>query len=421
MTTGRLDIRRATRHDVPAMSFLPLLLDRAEDIRAALPPKPRPFSADVLIAAARRATGLADFGDADFRDGLNRFLAACADEARLGMVGRAATRWDVLRFLSNLLQMARAEQSDPNIARQEISQPVFITGLPRSGTSFLHNLLMEDPANRVPRIWQLIAPYAATTEERRIAQVNSQLRTFERIAPGFRSLHPITAVSAQECSEITAHVFASLRFDTTYRIPAYRSWLDAHGHNDAYRFHKRFLQHLQHQAPAPGRWFLKCPDHVFALDAIAAIYPDANIVFVHRDPLKVLPSVAKLTEILRRPFSRHIDRADIGAQESARWLQGAAHMIAASGAQSFRRPIFHVHYRELVADPPATIAALYRHFDLDLAAETEARIRRRVAADGKGGYGANRYRFEDFSLDPAQQRALFETYTRHFDVAREVP
>ena len=402
------------------MPILPLLLERAEDLRAALPPKPRPFSADVLIAEACRATGLAQFGDVEFRDGLDRFLAACAAEAQLGMIGRAATRWDVVRFLSNLLRMAKAEQVDPTITAQTVDRPVFITGLPRSGTSFLHNLLMEDPANHVPRVWQPIAPYADTAGNRHIARVNAQLRTFERIAPGFRSLHPIDAEAAQECSEITAHVFASLRFDTTYRIPSYRHWLDAHGHLDAYRFHRRFLQHLQHQDRDNGRWFLKCPDHVFALDAIAAVYPDARIVFVHRDPLKVLASVAKLTEILRRPFSRHIDRAEIGAQESARWLMGTERMIAATRTTQFRQPIFHVHYRDLVADPSATITALYKHFDIELSSDTEDRIRRRVAADRTGGYGDNRYRFEDFSLDPRHQRALFTTYTRHFDVAREV-
>src|SRR5208282_5355731 len=103
----------------------------------------------------------------------------------------------------------------------------------------------------------------------------------------------IDANSPQECSEITAHLFSSLRFDTNYFVPSYRHWMDSTGHLAAYQFHRRFLQHLQHQAGGGGRWVLKCPDHVFALTAIRAVYPDARMVFVHRDPVRVLLSVTR--------------------------------------------------------------------------------------------------------------------------------
>src|SRR5262249_61713549 len=140
---------------------------------------------------------------------------------------------------------------------------------------------------------------------------------------------------------ITAHIFSSLRFDTTYRIPSYRHWLDEAGHLDAYRFHKRFLQHLQHQAHDGGRWVLKCPDHVFALAAIRSVYPDARLVFVHLDPLAVLSSVARLTEVLRRPFTRHIDKHEIGRQDSDRWLAATELMISAEQQQHSAEAIFH--------------------------------------------------------------------------------
>ena len=112
--------------------------------------------------------------------------------------------------------------SEPGILRQPIQRPIFITGLPRSGTTFLHRLLMEDPDNRAPRVWQTIYPYPLDVrggEDARPARVARQLRAFERLAPEFRGLHPLDATSPQECSEITAHVFQSLRFDTNYNIP----------------------------------------------------------------------------------------------------------------------------------------------------------------------------------------------------------
>ncbi|HKM68501.1 MAG TPA: sulfotransferase, partial [Stellaceae bacterium] len=213
-----------------------------------------PLDADELIARARNRTGLVDFGCWPFEEPLKNLLRACREEADLSLFGRFATRWDAVRFLSNLLRLRDEERREPEILEQRIEQPIFIAGLPRSGTTFLHSLLAQDHTNLVPRVWQLIYPYPldepSTRPDPRRRRVARQLRMFGMLAPQFRRMHPIDANSPQECSEITAHVFASLRFDTTYHIPRYRRWLDETGHLDAYRFHKRFLQHLQHQAPS---------------------------------------------------------------------------------------------------------------------------------------------------------------------------
>jgi len=377
----------------------------------------RRFSADDLMQRARRRTGLDDFGDARFEEGLEVLLQALAEDAALGLFGHWVTARDIVRFLSNLLRLRREEELAPDILDQPIERPLFITGLPRSGTTFLHQLLAEDPANLVPRVWQMIHPYpigAGGRGDHRRKLVSRQLRLFQLIAPRFHSIHPIGADSPQECSEITAHVFASARFDTTYFVPSYRQWLDRTGHLQAYRFHKRFLQHLQHQAASPGRWVLKCPDHVFALDAIRAVYPDARAVFVHRDPLRVLPSVAHLTDVLRRPFTRRIDRAALGRQESERWLAGAELMIAAADAEPFAEPIFHIDHRDLVDDPLGTVRALYRHFGLEFGTDAAARILTRIAAEPRGGYGRNHYRWEDYALDPVRERERFKRYAARF-------
>ncbi len=394
----------------------------ADTLGDALAPPRQAISADELIASAQRRTGLTDFGETPFQAPLGRLLRACFEDANLSLVGRIATRWDVVRFLSNLLRLADEEKRTPEILAQPIAKPIFISGLPRSGTTFLHSLLAEDPTNLVPRVWQLIHPYrpknSGSDPDRRKRRVSRQLRLFGVLAPNFRRMHPIEADSPQECSEITAHVFASLRFDTTYRIPSYRHWLDQAGHLDAYRFHKRFLRHLQHQASS-GRWVLKCPDHVFALDAIRAVYPDARLVFVHRDPLAVLLSVARLTETLRRPFTRSIDRAEIGCQDSDRWLAATELMIAAAQEQRFAEPIFHVHYLDLVRNPVGTVAALYRHFGDTLQPDAAYRIGCLVEAKPNGGYGAHGSRLEDYGLDAALERERYARYMAHFGIQPE--
>jgi hypothetical protein len=384
----------------------------------------RKLPAEDLLRAAQRRTGLDDFGDMSFLGPLQLLLDACVAEASLSVVGRAALRWDTVRFLINLLQLRAEERHAPSIAQQSIARPIFITGLPRSGTTFLHRLMMADRNNRAPLVYQTIYPYPPRAgSDRRVARVTRQLRAFERLAPQFRGLHPLFATSPQECSEITAHVFRSLRFDTTYEIPSYRAWLDTDGHVPAYQFHKRFLQHLQFQDVAagagPGRWVLKCPDHVFALEAIRTVYPDARLVFVHRDPVNVLLSVAKLTEVVRAPFTRRLDPIEVGRQESDRWLEGTRQMMRAEAGLRLAEPICHVHHLDLITDPLATVEGVYRHFGLTVPLDASACMDRMVERQPNGGYAPHAYRFADHGLDAAAERAKFRDYMVRFGIQPE--
>ncbi|MGH7101392.1 MAG: sulfotransferase family protein [Acetobacteraceae bacterium] len=386
----------------------------------------RPFSAERLIATARARTGLDQFGEMSVSEPLERLLDAAVREASLGVVGRIALKWDVLRFLTNLLRLNEARRLDPDIGNEPITAPIVITGLPRSGTTFLHRMMLCDPANRAPLVFETIfpCPDSAGWHGRggREARVASQLRTFGWLAPEFHDLHRLTPRSPQECTEILAHSFRSLRFDTTYRIPSYRRWLDGEGeqHAPAYVLHKRFLQYLQHgdDPGEPRRWVLKCPDHLFALANLKAVYPDARIVFVHRDPLKVLLSVAKLTEVLRRPFSRRVDPMEIGRQESARWLDGAERMVAESRKDG-ANAILHVHYLDLIADPAATVAEVYHHFGLTLSEGAREAIRRTDQAEPNGGYGRRPYRFDAHGLNAEAEREKFRAYMACFGVTPE--
>ncbi len=393
----------------------------------------RPFDAEALIREALAGQDPAafgpDFGPDQFTEGLLILLIALEAEANLSLVGRLAVRWDTIRCMRNLLRMRREEERESGIATTPIRRPLIITGLPRSGTTFLHRLLDRDPMMRSPSCWQTMAPYPPEHgRDRRVERTERELRTFARMAPGFRDVHPLTARMPQECTEITAQVFQSLRFDTTFRIPSYLAWQDAHGHALAYRFHKRFLQHLQHQTgddPEQVQWVLKCPDHVFALDAVRSVYPDARIVFLHRDPLKVLPSVAKLTEILRQPFTRRQDLSEIGAQVTSRWHQGVEAMIRAAdsneaGAKGGSEAICHIHYRDLTENPLGTITRLYTHFGMPLGEDAVRGITAEVNREKRGGYARNIYRFADHGLDARRERGFFAGYMTRFGIDEEI-
>ncbi len=389
----------------------------------------RPLDAQSMIMASLAGQDSAafgpEFGPDQFMEGLLILLSALESEANLSLVGRLAVHWDAIRCLRNLLRLRQEEARAPAICETPIRRPLIITGLPRSGTAFLHRLLDCDPMIRSPSCWQTMTPYPPEHgRDRRVQTTERELRAFARIAPGFRDVHPLTAQMPQECTEITAQIFQSLRFDTTFRIPSYLAWQDEHGHTLAYRFHKRFLQHLQYQAgddPEAVQWVLKCPDHVFALDAVRTVYPDARIVFVHRDPLKVLPSVAKLTEILRQPFTERQDRSEIGAQVTNRWHQGTEAMMQAADSPDSGAAICHIHYRDLARDPLGTVARLYEHFGMTLGDDAVRGITAEVNREKRGGYGRNVYHFADHGLDARRERGFFVRYMRRFGIAEEIP
>lgn len=381
----------------------------------------QPLSANELIRAAQRHTGLTDFGDWAIEGPLDVLIKSYEEEASLNAFGRIAARWDMLRFLSNLLKFHDEEERHPTILDQKIERPIFITGMPRSGTSFLHELLCEDHSNRAIRCWETIYPFpinddAPDDSDRRRKKVNRQLAAFKWIAPEIRSLHPIDADTPQECTEITGHIFRGMRFDTTHYIPSYRRWLDSQSQIAAYRFHKRFLQHLQYRRGA-ARWVLKCPDHVFALDALRVVYPDARFVFMHRNPLSMLPSLARLTETLRHPFTSRLDRLQIGADLSRQWARGAAILVdAAKFLQESTDPPLHLTFNQFVRDPAECVETVYRHFGIDLDVGSAARVRRLMTEKPNGSNGRNRGRLEDYGLDAENERRRFGDYIAVFGV-----
>jgi hypothetical protein len=375
----------------------------------------RALVASELMALAQRQTGLSDFGDWHFEEPLEVLLQSYESEADLSPFGRLAARWDTLRFLTNLLELREVERKHPEILSHSIVKPIFITGLPRSGTTFLHELMAEDKANSVVHCWETVYPSTSRNFDRKRKAVDRQLAVFGKVAPEVRTLHTLSAASPQECTEITAHVFASLRFDTTHHVPSYREWMDERGHRVPYGFHKRFLQHLQHRK-GPGQWVLKCPDHVFALDDLCAVYPDARFIFIHRDPLEVLPSVARLTEVLRRPFTRSVDRAAIGRQVAERWQLGVATLVAASERLVDADRVLHLKFDALVADPVGTVAGIYERMGLKFTPDVALGVAQKATLEANQTRPRGGVRLEQYGLVSEFERDRHRDYVARFDL-----
>src|SRR5213596_3737600 len=213
-------------------------------------PSTRMFATD-LIETAKRRSGLDDFGEGDFFEALSQLLESCQDEARLNLIGKIALKTDVLETLCARLQMERDRQLYPNITRQEIREPLFIVGLPRSGTTLLHNLLAADPWHRSPLMWEVMSPSPPTHagEKRRIQRATQSCNFFNWLAPTFRYVHAVGAELPQECIGLMTPTFLSDQFDTMYYVSSYRTWFFQHDLRPAYQYHYRFLQHLQFMRP----------------------------------------------------------------------------------------------------------------------------------------------------------------------------
>lgn len=383
-----------------------------------------PLDEHTLLDEAVRRTKLADFGDDRFREGLRVLLASYDADARLSLLGRIAARHDTLRLLETRLRLVEDRKRFPEIAEQCIAAPIFVTGLPRSGTTLLHNLLAQDPANRVAMSWEAMYPSppperADYETDARIADAERSFRWFDRLVPGFKLIHAVGARLPQECIEIMSYTFESPRFHATHDVTSYQAWLAGRDPRAAYAFHRRVLQHLQWRCPA-RRWVLKSPAHLFAFDAIFAVYPDARIIQTHRDPLEVLPSTASLTEVLRKAFSDRIDCRAIGDEVVRRWAEGVECAMAAREAHGgVRERFFDVRYRDLVADPIATVRRIYAHYGLEWTGRAGSAMERYLAANPQHKHGAHDYTLARFGLVAEDVRRRFRSYSDRFLIELE--
>lgn len=371
---------------------------------------------DLMDVAARRC-GLNDFGVKDFVEPLSRLLESCQREAHLNAIGKIALRSDVIRTLCNRLFIEQDRHRYPAIAKQEIREPLFIVGLPRSGTTLLHVLLAANPDHRAPLTWEVMSPSPPTREKERerIRRAAQNLSSLEWLAPTFRRVHAMGAELPQECVGLMSPSFLSDQFDTMYNVPSYRSWFLNQDLSPAYDYHRRFLQHLQ-QRQYGRRWVLKAPVHMFALPTLLSIYPDAHFVQAHRDPLEAITSVSSLIAILRRVFSDAVDPVQIGRDALQYWSE----TMAAFMQTRDRLPagqIYDLDYRQIRRDPIAAVSSVYEHFGWTLSPETEQRMRTTLGNQPHEQNGFHHYEASQFGLAAAEVDARFSDYCERFGLS----
>lgn len=383
------------------------------------------LDADALLASARAATGLESLGEDTWRPGLDRLIEALRNESRLNDIGVQIAAGEIQLYLANRLGIVDWHARHPELARSAVVPPIVIVGQGRTGTTILHDVLAQDPANRVPLTWEVDKPLpppdsATYDSDPRIAESQQQLDMTELVIPGFKTMHPIGALHAQECVRITAGDFRSMIFPTQYRMPSYARWLLYEADMaPAYRWHRRYLQVLQSRHHG-ARWVLKSPGHVWCLPDLLAEYPDALLVQTHRDPLRIIASLASLIETLRRLASDDSSMAEAGQEFAEYLIEGLDRSVAAreSGAVPAER-VIDVHFRDFLADPLRTVRGIYARLGLELSADAEARMRAFITANPQGKHGLHHYDFADTGLDAGYWRERSRRYQQYFDVTSE--
>jgi hypothetical protein len=379
--------------------------------------EPPSLDADSLHRAAYRRASLSRYGEWDFAEPLERLLKSYHDEAALTTLGRITVRELIVSLLDNLLRMEAERIASPAIERERVAAPVFIIGLPRTGTTHLHGLISQDPGNRTPLTWEVMYPAAGRTPgdvARARAQTGTRLNWADRLAPEFMRIHPIAPDLPQECIAITAQVFMSIQFHTTHDVPSYQDWFEAAPQRLGFDFHHRFLQHLQAKSTG-SRWVLKAPGHLFALEGLLERYPDARIVHTHRDPLRVMASMASHATVLRRAFSDRADPCKIAADWADRWARALDKFLAVRDRASPAQ-FLDVGFESIESDPLGTVERVYDFLGWPLTNEARAAMQGFLDANPKNKHGVHRYTLEQFGLSRTAEAARFRDYCERFRI-----
>ncbi len=375
--------------------------------------------AGALIERASQQTGLSDFGDESFREGLDILVAALAKEARLNELGRMSMDFQIVDLLAQRLQVEDWHRRHPEIDDGEIVAPLIGLGLPRTGSSALACLFGEDPNVRSIRTWESMwpcpPPDAATlANDPRLAKAQAGMERRAKLFPRMTAMLPSTATSPSEDQLFMGYDFKSQIFQAFAEIPSYVEWLNHKADlTPTYGYVKRVLKLLQWRCP-PNRWRLKNPSHSLFIDALNRVFPDARFVMTHRDVLSVVPSAADLYYELRKAYSDEVDMKAIGRETSDFCELGMRRMIAFREAGKEQR-FFDIQFAPFQADPFPILEDLYNF----LGEELSSRARERMQAwrrDNHRETGYRRTELAEFGLDGTALRERFRFYSERFDV-----
>ncbi len=376
------------------------------------------LTAEALEEEARQQTGLDDFGDGGHREGLERLTASMNTEAGLHEMGEVIQAVRLVMLLTSRLRIEDTYRQHPEIDDEQVEGPVFVIGLPRTGTTALSQLVAADPQFRSLRLWESSAPCPPPEKDSedtdpRIAETEAGLAMMHEMYPLMASMHHEEATTPTECQDLLGMSFRTVHFDGMARVPTYMDWVTRCDMRGTYQYHRRVLRLLQWHCP-PRLWHLKTPVHMFALDTLIETYPTAKFLWSHRDPAAVLGSVCSLIQYIRGWTSDRNDAAELGAEQLDRWAEGITRAMdfrARVGDERFA----DVAFVDLQMDPIGAMAAAFDRIGVEFSDASEQAVSRWAKGHEPGAHGRHAYDLGDFGLSVAQVRERFARYLATYD------
>ena len=380
---------------------------------------PFKINADSIISRAKKKANFsASIPKAE--EGLRKLVYSITNESHPNPFGALAVKGLLERILYGRYMIEQEMAKKPWIEDQRIEQPVFIIGMPRTGTSILHAILHEDPAHRSPLAWECLLPYPAATPE--TFKDNAQFRTIEKefgqlfkLVPDFQRKHYMAVDSPQECLGITAFDFNSFQFSAQLYLPSYMKWFsDDSDMLGTMRFHKRFLQYLQSGGVKSERWLLKSPVHLRRLDEIFEVYPDARIIMTHRGPSDIVSSTASLISSVRTLYSDREDPNVTGQEQAMLWSKYFDRFIESRKALGKEDQIIDLKFEDFVVDQLGTIRKIYERFGWDLSEEAVKNFEGFLAENPREKHGKHEYSLDNFGLKEDEVNRQFSRYLEFY-------
>ncbi len=378
---------------------------------------PAPVTA--LLESAGSRPGNGDWGDLGFVPALELLLQSCRETAALTPDGWQVLHRIVRRHLRNRLAVREQLRRRPEPAVPPAA-PIVITGLPRTGTTALHNLLGQDGEHRTLRLWEALRPGGAAAADgpdrgELIDQAQSWLQRSYQVAPDLATVHPLTAEGPEECDTLLQNSFASQHFDDMFNAERYSRWFATSDLDEAYRYYALQLAVLAAPDPGTEQWVLKSPSHLGHLDALLTALPGAVIVWCHRHPRQAVASYASLIRAVRRPHTDRFDPMLAGTQAVQRTSLAMRRALATREAAAGVRFI-DVSYDRLVHDPLGAVAGIYDRLGRTLHPATRERMQAWMIANPQHRFGEHRYGPIEFGLSPEQLTEEFGGYLDRYGV-----
>lgn len=377
--------------------------------------------ADELIEQARKATQLERFDSESFREGLEVFLGD-VNECSYTEQGHQRLVGSVVGALATRLKVNAYLERRPELLKRPVERPVFVFGVPRTGTTLLSNLLAADPQRRSPLTWEIDDPVPPPTSATLYSDPRAQARLQQEKAmlaarPEMGKYYRNSAIYPNECMFFINADFKALMWESRGVLPNYRDWLFTQADlSSTYEYHKRFLQLLQ--ADAPGVWNLKQPSHALWIETLLKVYPDARLVWTHRDPLTATGSFCSLLSLSHNAFMGRVDAKWLGENCSYQAVEHAERIMDFRDKFGEDR-VIDVHYGDLMRQPIETMRKLYQALGDDYTNEAETSMTNWLNDNPQDKFGRHEYKLAQYGLTPEQLRGKFERYLSRYEVEAE--